>query len=107
MHYLSNLLIILHYNSILIVYEPCGSMVIYPQSPQDNCVVGCCISWQQVLSIKFRTAVTAPQNLIIGLDHCALKLMNLNVQNIKQSALLFCFTSDILKLRNVLTLQLK
>ena len=49
--------------------------------------VGHCISWEQVLNLEFRTAVMSPQNLIIGLDRCALKLMNLNVQNIKQSAL--------------------
>ena len=32
MHYLTNLLIILHYKINLVVYEPCGSVVIYPQS---------------------------------------------------------------------------
>ena len=69
--------------------------------------VGHCISWEQVLSIEFRTAVKSPQNLIIGLDHCALKLTILNVDNIKQSTLFFCFTTDILKLRNGLTLLLK
>ena len=61
-----------------------------------SCAVDSCVPCEQVLSIKFGTAVMSPQNLIIGLDCCALKLTNLNVQDIKQSAQLFCFTSDIM-----------
>ena len=39
MHYLSNLLIILYYKSTEIVYEPCGSVVIYPESPHGSFAV--------------------------------------------------------------------
>ena len=68
MHCLSNLLIILHYKSALIVYEPCGSVVIYPQSPHGKLSSWPLFPWEQVSSIEFRTAVTSPQNLIIGLE---------------------------------------
>ena len=100
--YLSKLLIILHYKSTLIVYELCGSVVIYIQSHTGGCAVGCCVHWGHVLHIEYRTADKSP-NLIIGLSRCALKMENLNVQNIKQSAQIFCFASDILNLRNGLT----
>ena len=30
--------------------------------------VGRCFSWEQVSSIEFRTAVSSPQNLIVGLE---------------------------------------
>ena len=70
------------------------------------CAVGRCVHWEQVLSIEYRPAVKSP-NLIIGMGSCALQINNLNVQNIKQSAEILCFTSDILNLRNGLTLLLK
>ena len=68
MHYLSNLLIILHYKSTLIVYELCGSVVIYPQSQHGYLSVWPLFPWEQVLNLKFLTAVMSPQNLIIGLE---------------------------------------
>ena len=69
-------------------------MVIYIQSPHGLmrgwpvCSLGAGAKYQ------YRTTGTSP-NLIIGLGSFALQLTNLNVLNIKQSAQIFCFTSDM------------
>ena len=59
-----------------------------------------------MLHIEYRTAVKSP-NLIMGLGSCALQIKNLDVQNIKQSAHIFCIAWDKLNTRNGLTLLLK
>ena len=71
-----------------------------------ECAVCRSVPWEQVLSIEYLTTGMSP-NLIVGLNNCALYMKNLNVQNVKQSAQMFYFTSDILNLRNGLILLLK
>ena len=81
-------------------------MVSYIQSPQGWSRGWLLCSLGAGVWIEYRIAVKSP-NLIIGLGSCALQMKNLNVHNIKQSTQIFSFTSDILNLRNGLTLLLK
>ena len=125
--YLSNLSIIFYYKSRLFIYLLCSSVVIYPQSPHCGftrlamlfglCYLATIITQlssplqntsysssleEQVLHNEYRTAVKSP-NLFMGLGTGVFQMKNLNVQSIKQSIQIFCFTSDILNLRNGLT----
>ena len=90
---------------MLIIYDLCGSMVIDIQSPH-----GLMLGWPLCslgAGAKYRIShdwYDSEFNYRSG-QLCTLD-EKFNVQNIKQSTEIFCFTRDRLKLRNGLTLLL-
>ena len=84
MHYLSNLLIILHYKSTLIVYELCGSVVIYQQSPHGQLRGWSLFSLGAGVKSRISYYCYVSSEFKYRFDHCALKVTNSNVQKIKQ-----------------------
>ena len=83
MHYLSNLLTILHYKSTLIVYELCGSAVIYPQSHMGWVRGSPLYSLGQGVKSRISYCCYVCSEFNYRFGRCALQLTNLNVQNIK------------------------